>query len=102
MKISGPNGRYYKVQDVGKLINTITQRGVHSLTKDLSIDFGSASLSERTERVLKVAQAAELQNIAHRYTSYRDKDELYIGWVLDEFFSTFEDGDVLIEERRFP
>ncbi len=96
LKVSGSNGKFYKVRDAGKFIKTVTQRELHSLNKDSAIDFSTARLTERAERVMKVLESAELQNLVHRYTNTWDKDFLYIGWALDDFFSDIEDGDVLL------
>lgn len=96
LRVSGAKGRLYKVHDVGKLISGITQKDVYNITKENAIDFSKAHLTERAERIMKVAQSAQLQNLVHKYTSTGDRDYLYICWVYDEFFSSLEDGDVLL------
>ena len=96
MKVMGANGRYYKVRDAEKFINTVTMKGVHSLTKDSEIDFGKVTLSDRAEKVMKVAQSAVMQNLTHRTSYfYHEKDELDIRSVLDDFYSTLSSSEVL-------
>lgn len=103
LRINHDGGKYYKVRDIEKLKNLISNGGEYQLGKSNTITFSSSSLSPRAEKVLEFVKKAEIEIILRTRGDYYPghlKSEISLIQNFDEFF-TIMDG-IHVMRREIP
>ncbi len=104
LKITNEDGKYYKVRDTERLYLAYNSSKTYSLAKNCTIDFSSARLTPRAEKIMELLRFEESEILMYRdYGHYssgaREKNCVHYTDYLDEFFSIMKDAKILYEDK---
>ncbi len=103
LTINKDGGKYYKVKDIEKLKETIEQKGEHVLGKNNTIDFASASLTDRALKTLEFIRKAEIEIILRTrgdYTPGHLRESISFLNNIDTFFTIYEKTAFLLNGAK--